>query len=175
MVRPKKPRFVEFEPDVTYFKPRAVPIAELEEVRLAVDEYEAIRLSEIAKLDQTSAAQQMGLHQSTFHRTLAKAREKIADAIVNGKAIRIQGGVYKMPRGDGRGPMGGGFSRGAGMGRGAGAGIRSGGGQGAGRGAGFGGPSSCKCPKCGKTVPHSRGMPCTQMKCPECGSYLIRG
>lgn len=164
MARPKKCRFVEIEPDVTYFKPMAVPIAKLEEVILNVDEVEAVRLSDILKMHQIDAASQMGFHQSTFHRILVKAREKIADAIVNGKAIKIEGGVYKMPGGDGRGPMGGGFGRGAGASRGAGMGRRG----------GFGGPQNCRCPKCNKVIPHQRGLPCTQMKCPDCGIAMIR-
>ncbi len=159
MVRPKKYRYVEQDPSVTYFKPRAVPVAELEEIVLAVDELEAVRLSDLLGLSQGAAAKQMGFHQSTFNRVLSKAREKLADAIVNGKAIKIHGGVYKMPGGDGRGPAGAGFGRRGGFGR----------------GAGMGAPANCRCPRCSKVVPHKRGIPCTQMKCPDCGSVMIRG
>lgn len=96
MVRPRKIKHVGFEPGVTYFKPRAVPLRELEEVELNVDELEALRLSNIEKLSQAEAAGLMKVHQSTFQRTLARAREKVTDALVNGKAIKIHGGVYKM-------------------------------------------------------------------------------
>ncbi len=158
MVRPRKQRIVEYEPAVTYFKPRGIPLSELDEVVLTVDELECIRLGDLCGMNQIHAAHKMGFHQSTFQRTLANAREKIGDAIVNGKAIRIQGGVYTMPGGDGQGPAG--FGRG--MGR--------------GRGAGFGGaPDKCKCPACGHEEAHTRGQPCVQMKCSKCGAQMTRG
>ena len=66
-----------------------------------------------------------------------------------------------MPRGDGTGPL----KRGAGMGMGKGGGQRM-----------ARGPSgSCVCPKCGTTVPHQRGVPCNQIKCPNCGTFMTRG
>ncbi|MEA3514976.1 MAG: DUF134 domain-containing protein [Nanoarchaeota archaeon] len=96
MARPKKIKTVNFEPDVIYFKPRAVPLSQLYEVELTIEELETLRLNDIKKLSQEDAALRMHIHQSTFQRTLAKAREKITDALVNGKAIKIQGGNYKM-------------------------------------------------------------------------------
>ncbi len=90
MPRPRKPKFVNFEPGVTYFKPRAVPLSTLEEVELSLEELEALRLSNLEKLKQTEAAKKMKIHQSTFQRTLTRAREKITDALVNGKAIQIR-------------------------------------------------------------------------------------
>jgi len=106
MVRPRKIKTVSFKPGVTYFKPRAVPLNKLEEVDLRIDELETLRLSNIDKLSQADAAKKMKVHQSTFHRTLARAREKITDALVNGKAIKIHGGEYKMPGRDRTGPVG---------------------------------------------------------------------
>lgn len=154
MVRPRKIKIVNFEPDVTYFKPRAVPLAELEEVELTIDELETLRLSNLEKLSQADAAEKMQVHQSTFQRTLIRAREKITDALVNGKAIKLRGGEYKMPGGDGTGP----FGTGRGFGR-----------------RGFAGPGgSCVCVKCGHEVPHVRGRPCNQIKCPECGAIMAR-
>lgn len=96
MVRPKKIRSVSFNPNVTYFKPRAVPLSELKQVDLTVDELETLRLSNVEKLNQVDAAEKMGVHQSTFQRTLTKALEKVSDALVNGKAIKINGGEYKI-------------------------------------------------------------------------------
>jgi predicted DNA-binding protein (UPF0251 family) len=75
---------------VTYFKPRAIPLCDLEEVTLGIDEYEAIRLKDLEGMDQDSAAAQMEISQPTFFRLLAVARKKIADALVNGKAICIE-------------------------------------------------------------------------------------
>lgn len=71
-----------------------------------------------------------------------------------------------MPRGDGTGPTGQGPGTGRGMGRGGGRGRRGG------FAAGPGG--ACVCPKCGKTAPHQRGVPCVQMTCPACGAAMTR-
>lgn len=96
MVRPRKCRRVCFEPNVTYFKPRAVPLSELEEVELAVDEFEAIRLKDLEGLEQEGAAKKMNISQPTFHRLLETGRKKVADALINGKAIKIHGGNYEL-------------------------------------------------------------------------------
>jgi len=89
MVRPIKPRRILFNPNVTYFKPRAIPLSMLEEVRLAVGELETIRLCDFKGLDQTAAARKMKISQSTLGRILTSARKKIAKALVVGKAIKI--------------------------------------------------------------------------------------
>jgi len=89
MTRPIKKRLVRFDPEVTYFKPRAVPLSALEEVDLTVDELEAVRLCDLRELDQIEAAQKMKVSQSTLQRILASARRKIAEALIRGKAIRI--------------------------------------------------------------------------------------
>ena len=81
---------------MNYFKPARIPIRDLEEVILTVDEFEAIRLKDLDGLDQSDAAKRMNISQPTFFRLLNSARKKIADAIVNGKAIRIEGGKYKL-------------------------------------------------------------------------------
>jgi predicted DNA-binding protein (UPF0251 family) len=89
MVRPIKRRLIRFNPDVTYFKPRAVPLSVLEEVDLNVDELEAVRLCDLKNLEQIEAAQKMKISQSTLQRILTSAHQKIADALIKGKAIRI--------------------------------------------------------------------------------------
>ncbi len=165
MARPRKLRMVNFEPGVTYFKPRAVPLAHLEEIDITVDELEAMRLCDVESLSQEEAAGKMEIHQSTFQRTLARARKKAADALVNGKAIKIKGGDYKMPRGDGTGPMGAGPGRGFGRGSGRG---RMGGPLAAGPG------GDCVCPKCGHHMAHARGQPCNQTRCPKCSTMMTR-
>ena len=101
MVRPRKQRFVELEPGVTYFKPRAVPLSELEETKLDVEELEALRLEFLEKHDYSGSAEKMNVSRATFSRILHSAGEKIADALVNGKAIRIEGGAYSL-KGGGR-------------------------------------------------------------------------
>ncbi len=95
MVRPRLCRRVRFNPNVTYFKPRGIPLKELEEIILPVDEYEAVRLKDLEGLEQEECAKKMNISQPTFHRLILSARKKIADAIINGKAIEIKGGNYK--------------------------------------------------------------------------------
>lgn len=166
MPRPFAPRRVEHEPEVTYFKPSGVPLRDLEEVELTIDELEALRLANLEKLSQQEAAARMGVHQSTFHRTILRAREKLTEALVNGKAIRIEGGVL-MPRGDGTGPP----SLAAGR-RGAGGMGRFGGRMGGPLAAGPGG--NCRCPQCGNEQMHGRGLPCNRTPCPKCGAMMVR-
>ena len=96
MVRPKKNRTVAFDPDVSYFKPRGIPLRNLEEVRLTVDELEAIRLSDGMGLSQEEAGKRMEVSRATFGRIIQNARQLVADALVNGKAIRIEGGSYRL-------------------------------------------------------------------------------
>jgi len=90
MVRPIKKRKVVFDPNVTYFKPRAVPLSELKEVELASDELEALRLCDYKKLGQIKAAKKMGVSQSTLQRILTSGRKKVTEALIKGKAIKIQ-------------------------------------------------------------------------------------
>lgn len=89
MTRPIKKRLVNFDPKVTYFKPRAVPLSELEEVDLRTDELEALRLCEFEKLEQIEAAKKMEISQSTLQRILSLAHYKITEALTKGKAIKI--------------------------------------------------------------------------------------
>ena len=90
MARPIKPRRVLFDPDVVYFKPRAVPLSMLEEVDLSIDELEALRLCDLKDLEQKEAAKKMKVSQSTLQRILTSARKKVAEALTKGKAIKIR-------------------------------------------------------------------------------------
>jgi predicted DNA-binding protein (UPF0251 family) len=148
MPRPRRCRRVGFYPDITYFKPAGIRKRDLEESTLTVAEFEAIRLKDLLGLEQTEAANQMNISQPTFHRLVRLARKKIADAIVNGKAIKIEGGAFRManarpvPRG---------------------------------RGMGYGGPAStCICPSCGYEEPKVMGVRCVSKKCPKCGTTMVR-
>jgi len=96
MPRPLKCRRVAFLPNVTYFKPAGIPLRALEEVRLSVEEAEAIRLKDLEGFEQEQAAERMNISRPTFQRVLASARQKIGDALLNGKAIRIEGGSFEM-------------------------------------------------------------------------------
>ena len=96
MARPFKCRRVAFMPGVTYFKPAGIPLRALEEIRLTVEEVEAIRLKDLEGLEQEAGAEKMNISRPTFQRILASARQKIADALLNGKAIRIEGGNFEI-------------------------------------------------------------------------------
>lgn len=89
MPRPRLCRRIEFNPNVTYFKPQGVPMRELEIVTLTTEEMEAYRLRHVSNLEQQEAADKMRTSQSTYQRILCSAYKKIADALVNGKAIKI--------------------------------------------------------------------------------------
>jgi len=92
MVRPRLCRNVKFNPQVNYFKPQGIPVRCLEVVQMSLEEMEALRLKNLEGLEQTEAAQKMDTSQSTFARILASANQKTADALINGKAIRIEQG-----------------------------------------------------------------------------------
>lgn len=92
MPRPMKCRRVARIPGTVYFKPAGIPLRELDEVVVSVDEIEAVRLKDIEGLEQEQGAEKMNISRPTFQRMLTSARGKIADALINGKAIRIEGG-----------------------------------------------------------------------------------
>ena len=89
MARPRLCRKTSFNPDITYFKPQGVPMCNLEIVELTIEEIEAYRLRYIDDLEQKEAAKKMHTSQSTYQRILYSAYKKIADALINGKAIQI--------------------------------------------------------------------------------------
>lgn len=98
MPRPPKCRRVEFEPQITYFKPAGIPKYQLQELVLSVEEIESIRLKDKEGLEQEECAERMHISRPTFQRILMSAREKIAEAIIEGKAIRIEGGNYRLAK-----------------------------------------------------------------------------
>ncbi len=83
-------------PGVTYFKPRGIPMRLLEEVRLSVDELEALRLKDLLGLEQEEAAREMAVSRQTFQRIQDEAHRKVAEALVTGKALEIEGGDYEV-------------------------------------------------------------------------------
>ncbi len=98
MSRPFKCRRIANVPGITYFKPAGIPLGELEEVVLSLEEAEALRLKELEGLEQEQGAERMNISRPTFQRILASARQKVADAILGGKAIRIEGGNFELAR-----------------------------------------------------------------------------
>lgn len=97
MSRPQKCRRVSFVPGITYFKPAGIPLRSLTEIRLSMEEVEAIRLKDYEGLEQEEGAEKMNISRPTFQRVLVAGRQKIADALLHGKAIRIEGGNFEMP------------------------------------------------------------------------------
>ena len=96
MARPCKCRKIGITPNVVYFKPRGIPLCSLEEVCLNLDEVEAIRLADMEELYQEQAAKQMNVSRQTFGNIINSAHKKIADAIINGKALQIAGGIVEV-------------------------------------------------------------------------------
>jgi len=91
--RPKKCRTVDRDPRISQFSPRGKP-GRPDEVELSIDEFEALRLADYQANSQKEAARSMRISQQTFSRIIQRARKILADALVNGKRIRIQGGYY---------------------------------------------------------------------------------
>ena len=89
MARPVSPRNIAGRPVATLFKPGGVPA--LAQIPLALDEFEAVRLADLERLEQAQAARRMGISRQTFGRVLGTARRKVAQALVLGHALRIEG------------------------------------------------------------------------------------
>jgi len=98
MARPVKLRCVTQLPSTGVFRPVGIPANVLQEVRLSVEEVEAIRLKDLEGLEQEQCAEKMHISRPTFHRILELARRKLADALINGKAIQIEGGNFGLPQ-----------------------------------------------------------------------------
>jgi predicted DNA-binding protein (UPF0251 family) len=96
MPRPRHCRRVAHMPHINYYKPRGVPLSVLEQVTLTVDELEAIRLTDLEGLYQADAAEKMNISRQTLGRVIESAHKKIADALVNGKALLIEGGPVEV-------------------------------------------------------------------------------
>lgn len=102
MGRPHKKRLVSHNPGVSYFKPRGIPMVKLSESRLTLDECEALRLADYEGYSHEAAGEEMGVSRATFGRIIEKARKTVADALINGKAIRIEGGNFQFVDGERR-------------------------------------------------------------------------
>jgi predicted DNA-binding protein (UPF0251 family) len=96
MARPFKCRRVAFVPGVTFFKPAGIPLRDLEEIQITIEEAEAIRLKDLEGLEQEEGAEKMNISRPTFQRVLTSAHQKIASALLGGKAIRIEGGNFEI-------------------------------------------------------------------------------
>ena len=192
MVRPKRFRQIFQEPQIRCFKPDLdEEIDSNKPIEITLDEFESIRLRDYEWIKQSEAAGTMGISQSTFHRVLTSGREKIAKALIEGKIIKIKGGIlmtneYKCKNC--------GFKwsspekeykkclecnsediykinieevqKTAEQPE-----IGQRGGF-SGRGIDAGPPRVCKCNQCGHESPKTPGIPCRNFKCPKCGAPL---
>ena len=88
-MRHRNRRKLGFQFDEIYFKPRGIPLSQLEEAHITDEELETLRLRYIEKIDQQEAAKRMGISQSQYQRDLSVVLEKISIALIQGKAISI--------------------------------------------------------------------------------------
>ena len=95
-MRPKKTRWIKCEPGERCFRPNCVSAKGMQGVNLTLDEFEAVRLCDLEGYEQDEIAKQMKVHRSTVSRILKSARTKIADALVNIKSLKIEGGCCKI-------------------------------------------------------------------------------
>ncbi|MFH1653561.1 MAG: DUF134 domain-containing protein [Pseudomonadota bacterium] len=95
-MRPKKERWIRCDTGERCFRPKCKKTSELEDIVLSLDEFEAMRLSYLEGLKQDEVAKKMKIHRSTISRILAAAHQKVTDAFVNLKAIKIEGGCCKV-------------------------------------------------------------------------------
>jgi predicted DNA-binding protein (UPF0251 family) len=102
LARPVKPKLVGEAPRTDYFKPRGIPLSQLEEINLTVEELEALRLVDLEGMYQEDAAREMGVSRQTVQRMITEARAKVIQALVAGKALRIEGGSYILREGAGQ-------------------------------------------------------------------------
>lgn len=97
-MRPKKTRWVKCLPNERCFRPKCKPLHKLEGIILSIDEFEAMRLAYLEELKQKDAAKLMKISRPTFSRIVACACKKVTDALVNVKAIKIEGGCCKIEK-----------------------------------------------------------------------------
>ena len=93
-MRPRKCRFVRLDPLADFYKPRGVPLRDLEVIELKREELEALSLADVRRLGHEEAATLMNVSRPTFSRILAQARRPVATALVTGAALQIRGGDF---------------------------------------------------------------------------------
>lgn len=94
MSRPKKYRKICDKPKYERFGPSSDCGREV--IMMTLEEFEVIRLIDHRNLDQIEASEKMGVARSTIQRIYKEAREKLADVLVNGKYLKLQGGQYEL-------------------------------------------------------------------------------
>jgi len=169
MPRPFCRRRIGHLPGKWRFFPEGSSAVAPEIVTLTLDELEALRLTDLLGLYHEEAAQKMGVSRATFGRILEAGRKKVAEALVSGKALRIEEGPVELVETPGLGS-----SHQRGIRSVPGGYIMSPGKCGYRHGPGLGPGGFCFCPQCGFKKPHQAGVPCVQERCPHCGSAMVR-
>jgi len=95
-MRPRKCRLVRSSPLARFYKPRGIPLCDLQVVKLKDEEWEAIQLADHKGLEQEEAAKMMGISRPTFSRVLSSARKAVAKALTEGSALEIDGGDFQV-------------------------------------------------------------------------------
>jgi len=98
MARPHKQRYIGAPPRTPVFKPQGIPVRELEILVLSLDEFEALRLADVEGDQHETAAAKMNISRPTFGRILENAHRTVAEALLKGKALHIQGGPVTTAR-----------------------------------------------------------------------------
>ena len=94
MPRPRKCRNVSEDLVNYYYKPRGIKISELQQVVLKHDQLEALKLADAEEMTQEEACKLMNISRSTFSRLVNEARKLVAQALINGWAIKIEEGIF---------------------------------------------------------------------------------
>lgn len=94
MARPKKRRKIYYVPNIKLFGPLDNEPSDKECIILSFEELESLRLMDLEGLDQVECAERMMVARSTFQRIYTEAKRKVADSLVNGRILRIEGGNY---------------------------------------------------------------------------------
>ncbi len=94
MPRPKQCRIIEGPPRCEGFKPKGIPSRLVKKIILSIDEYESIRLADHLGLEHEEASKRIGISRSVFTRLVERARTKVANALVEGCELVIEGGEY---------------------------------------------------------------------------------
>ena len=103
MPRPRKWRKVCCLPENSRFGPLGAPCPAVAPVIMTVDEYETIRLIDLEGMTQEECSEKMHVARTTIQGIYTSARSKLADTLVNGKNLLIDGGDYRLC--DGNAPM----------------------------------------------------------------------
>ena len=177
MARPRFKKHINSLPKIDYYKPQGIKLSTIDEIIITLDEFETLKLKDYYGNSEIKASELMKISQPTFNRLYNQSKKKLIKALVEGLAIKIKGGNYKMPNRDGTGPNRNGQIRNSSQPQ-QGNRFRNNNGieLGRGRNRNYNDDNEqyCKCPQCDYKIKHTRANPCYTIKCPNCNVNLIR-